>query len=164
MYVVLLVSPGDWLPTFLWLVQGDFHVPSSNSKIKKGPSVLFPSLPSLLQSFVLMVSDPNSSSLMCSGLRWVYQIPCAHLVISLLCPQLFPALPYSLACLFPQWWHADSILLYSLSSVPAYTRKYSRAYSGKCAAGIGSRRCTQTVLLAFFLLHRFSWLCYLLCS
>lgn len=66
-YVVLLVSPGDWLPTFLWLVQEDFHVPSSNSEIKKGPSVLLPSLPPLLQSFVLMVSNPNSSSLMCSG-------------------------------------------------------------------------------------------------
>lgn len=30
------MSPRDWRPAFLLLVQGDFHLPSSNSKIKKG--------------------------------------------------------------------------------------------------------------------------------
>lgn len=97
MYVTLLVSRRDWLPAFLLLVQGDFHLPSSNSKIKKGPSVLSSSLPSLLWPFVLTVSNTNSFSSMSS----VHCLVCkVHVLI-------FPLVCYALRC-FLQFlipWH-----------------------------------------------------------
>lgn len=93
MYVTLLVSQRDWLPAFLLLVQGDFHLPSSNSKIKKGPSVLSPSLPSLLWSFVLIISNTNLFSPMSS----VYCLVCqVHVLI-------FPSVCYAFRCFLPPW-------------------------------------------------------------
>lgn len=156
-YVVLLVSPGDWLPTFLWLVQEDFHVPSSNSEIKKGPSVLLPSLPPLLQSFVLMVSNPNSSSLMCSGFAGSIRY---HVLI-------LPSACSARSCflLFHTHWQAycpsygTQTAFYStpLFCASIHQKILQSTLRKMCCWHIGSRRCTQTVLLVFFLLHRFFW-------
>lgn len=116
MYVTLLVSWRDWLPAFLLLVQGDFHLPSSNSKIKKRPSVLSSSLPSLLWSFVLIISNTNSFSLKSSVHCLVCQV---HVLI-------FPSVCYALRYfLIP--WHVylpnPGVLMGCFSAVPVYPRK-----------------------------------------